>query len=179
MAKKTAPVETPEVTIEDRALLKDELATKVRDSIYQLLDAFESSHPFVRENLLRNLCWTTERQPLWIDEKMQTVMAEIQERWTNSPRAEIDMANRDRQLEYFEQLGEDKVVYVLLHSVFVEIFNEHAAAHDRAPYGKKKSMSTSSTNNADREYLEKLAATYGVIPKTTEEQIQEAEQVAA
>jgi len=187
MAKKTAPkpediteAEVAEATgLPDNALFRDELAVEVRDATTQLIDAFESTHPFVRENLLRQLCYTTERQPQWLDERMQTVMAQIQDRWTNSPRQEIDIANRDRQLEYFEQLGEDKMVYVLLHNVFVELFNEHAAAHDRPSYGSKNVKPKASTNTADTEYLQKLAATYGIIPKTTKEQIEEAEQVAA
>lgn len=139
----------------------DDFFIDVKDATNKLLDAFGGSHPFVQENLLRQLCYTTEKQEGWLGGKIQEVVKQMQDRWENSAQQEIDRTSRNRQLEYIEQLGEDKVLNMLLHSLWVEFFNAHADATDRPKYGTSKKAPAKS-NQDDRDYVDALCAHFGV-----------------
>lgn len=139
----------------------DDFFIDVKDATNKLLDAFGGSHPFVQENLLRQLCYTTEKQVDWLGGKIQEVVKQMQDRWANSAQQEIDITSRNRQLEYIEQLGEDKVLNMLLHSLWVEFFNAHADATNRPKYGTSKKNPARVSQN-DKDYLKSLCDHYGV-----------------
>jgi hypothetical protein len=151
------------VTLDERInnMKEDDFFIDIKEATNKLLDAFGGSHPFVQENLLRQLCYTTEKQVDWLGGKMQEVVKQMQDRWENSAQQEIDTTARNRQLEYFEQLGEDKVINMLLHSLWKQFFNDHADATNRPKYGTSKKAPARSNQN-DRDYVEALCAHFGV-----------------
>tara|TARA_R100001082_G_scaffold39995_1_gene21039 strand:- start:1901 stop:2482 length:582 start_codon:yes stop_codon:yes gene_type:complete len=193
MVKKTAP--TPEVIAQEIEavttldipehlqtynsrieMARDEYANDIKEAIYSVLDAITEAHPFIQEKVLNSLCWAAHRQPDYLSSEIQKAVRERDGKFRSSNRGEIDQLNADSKTEYIERLGEDLIIWTMLQTELVTMFNEHTSTHNRPKWGEKK---VAGGPTVSYKVITDLAATYGVVAKTTEEQIAEAEQVAA
>jgi len=202
MAKKTAPSQEQDITEttgEDAVPLsyeelspyerrfenidsQDEFNERFAAAIYEIVDLCGSEHAFVANQILNTITYKMSNAPkasqFYQEGLMGRVKRKADEEWENSGQNEIDSVKYERQKEYYATLGENKILMERIHRMMIPIHDEHASHFNFRSYGYRKAA-PSKINKDMMQSFDQLAATYGAIPKTTEEQIAEAEQVAA
>ena len=158
---------SPEQIYQDRLdNCRDAYGSDIQQTVWQLMGDIGPEHPFIQEKILYSLCWSSFNAPNYLDDQMIAVGKKRDNRFTNSAQGEIDQVQADRDTDYITRLGEDKIVWVMLQSLFVDMYNDHATSIGRPKYGEKKTYGGPTVN---RKVITDLAATYGVIPKTNRE----------
>ena len=161
---------------------QDEFNERFATAVYEIIDICGSEHAFVANQILNTITYKMSNAPkaaqFYQEDLMARVKKKADEEWLNSRQNEIDSVKYEQQKEYYCTLGENKLLMERIHRLLIPIHDEHAAHFNFKPYGYRKTA-PSKINKDMMKSFDQLAATYGVIPKTTEEQIKEAEQVAA